>query len=90
MDVQLLLAFIFSVVLVPSLVMGLLFKRNRKTIYKIHFFDNLKYQKLTYFMYMILALGVLLIFLVRSGNQELLIHIFISSLLILVFRKGIN
>ena len=90
MDVQLLLAFIFSIVLVPSLVMGLLFRRNSKIAYKIHFFDNLKYQKLTYFMYMILALGILLILLVRNEKEEYLIHVLISSLLILLFRKGIN
>lgn len=90
MDVQLLLAFILSVIIIPYLVMGILFKKNKNTIYKIHFFDNLKYQKLTYFMYMIISLGILTIILVKSGNDDIIFHVVIYSFFILMFRKGIN
>jgi Cu/Ag efflux pump CusA len=89
MDVQLLIAFIISIVIFPSLLMMLIFKPSFKTENLIKFFKNNRYQKLTYFMYMALVLCILNLILVNSNNNEFLPHIIVIAFFLLIFRKGI-
>lgn len=90
MDVQLLLAFLFSIIIPPILVMLLLFNFRAVTEYKIHFFQNKSYHKLTYFMYIALIFGIFNLILVKTNRSDLQIHMIISALLLIVFRKGIT
>jgi Cu/Ag efflux pump CusA len=89
MDVQLLLAFIISIIIFPALLMMLIFKPSFKEKSLIKFFKNNRYQKLTYFMYMALVISILNLILVNSNNKEFLPHIIIVALFLLIFRKGI-
>jgi hypothetical protein len=89
MDVQLLIAFIISIVTFPSLLMMLIFKPSLKSENLIKFFKNNRYQKLTYFMYMALVLCILNLILVNSNNNEFVPHIIVIAFFLLIFRKGI-
>ena len=89
MDVQLLIAFVISIILIPSFLMMLLFKPSFKATAILKFFKNDRYQKLTYFMYMALVLSILNLILINSKNEEFIPHVILVAFFLLIFRKGI-
>jgi hypothetical protein len=89
MDVQLLIAFVISIILIPSFLMMLLFKPRFNAVAAIKFFKNNRYQKLTYFMYTALVLSLFNLILVNSESNEFTPHIISIAFFLLIFRKGI-
>ena len=89
MDVQLFVAFTLSTLIFSALLIMLLFKARLISKVQIKFFQNDRYQKLTYFMYISLVLCILNLILIISNNEIFLPHIILSAILLLIFRKGI-